>query len=78
MQNEDSFLETSVGILLETDVIPHYACNVYFKKDFSAVDNIIDIRFEVTDNGHVNQVKNIYSFNQIEPHIILYFCIEIL
>jgi len=29
---------------------------VYFKKDFSAVDNTIDIRFEVTDNGTLNQV----------------------
>lgn len=47
-----------MGILLETDVIPHYACNGYFKKDFAAVDYIIDIRFEVTDNGSVNQVIN--------------------
>jgi len=46
-----------VGLLLETDVIPHYACLVYFKKDFSAVDNTIDIRFEVTDNGTLNQVN---------------------
>ncbi|KAH8395625.1 hypothetical protein KR222_003717 [Zaprionus bogoriensis] len=57
VENEDSFLETSVGILLETNVIPHYDCNVYFKKDFSAVDNIIDVRFEVTDNGSVNQLQ---------------------
>ncbi|XP_034475095.1 uncharacterized protein LOC117782196 [Drosophila innubila] len=56
VENEDSFLETSVGILLETDVIPHYACKVYFKRDFSAVDNIIEVRFEVTDNGTVNQL----------------------
>lgn len=45
-----------MGILLETDVIPHYACQVYFKKDFAALDKAIDIRFEVTDNGTVNQV----------------------
>ncbi|EDW03099.1 uncharacterized protein LOC6561417 [Drosophila grimshawi] len=56
IENEDNFLETSVGILLETNVIPYYACNVYFKKDFSAVDNIIDIRFEVTDNGNLNKL----------------------
>ncbi|XP_064556915.1 uncharacterized protein Apoltp [Drosophila montana] len=56
VENEDNFLETSVGILLETNVIPHYACNAYFKKDFSAVDNIIDIRFQVTDNGNVNKL----------------------
>ncbi|EDW76449.2 uncharacterized protein Dwil_GK14654 [Drosophila willistoni] len=56
VENEDNFLETSVGILLETDVIPHYACQVYFKKDFSAVDNLIDIRFEVTDNGTLNKL----------------------
>ncbi|XP_039479409.1 uncharacterized protein LOC120443997 [Drosophila santomea] len=56
IENEDSFLETSVGILLETDVIPHYGCQVYFKKDFSAVDNAIDIRFEVIDNGTLNQL----------------------
>ncbi|XP_043065229.1 LOW QUALITY PROTEIN: uncharacterized protein LOC108101203 [Drosophila ficusphila] len=56
VENEDNFLETAVGILLETDVIPHYACQVYFKKDFSAVDNSIDIRFEVTDNGTLNQI----------------------
>ncbi|XP_016937028.3 uncharacterized protein Apoltp [Drosophila suzukii] len=56
VENEDNFLETSVGLLLETDVIPHYACLVYFKKDFSAVDNTIDIRFEVTDNGTLNQL----------------------
>ncbi|XP_030377336.1 uncharacterized protein LOC115626195 [Scaptodrosophila lebanonensis] len=57
VENEDNFLETSVGILLETNVIPHYACQAYFKKDFSAVDNTIDIRFEVTDNGIVNKLQ---------------------
>ncbi|XP_034669576.1 uncharacterized protein LOC117902369 [Drosophila subobscura] len=57
VENEDNFLETAVGILLETDVIPHYACEAYFKKDFSAVDNSIDIRFEVTDNGTVNKLQ---------------------
>ncbi|TDG46759.1 hypothetical protein AWZ03_006806 [Drosophila navojoa] len=57
VENEDNFLETSVGILLETNVIPHYACNAYFKKDFTAVDNIVDIRFEVTDNGVVNKLQ---------------------
>ncbi|XP_017854431.2 uncharacterized protein LOC108607859 [Drosophila busckii] len=56
VENEDNFLETSVGILLETNVIPHYACQAYFKKDFSAVDNVIDIRFEVTDNGTLNKL----------------------
>ncbi|XP_032572582.1 uncharacterized protein LOC6611837 [Drosophila sechellia] len=56
IENEDNFLETSVGILLETDAIPHYGCQVYFKKDFSAVDKAIDIRFEVTDNGTLNHL----------------------
>jgi len=53
-----------VGIQLETDAIPHYGCQVYFKKDFSAVDKAIDIRFEVTDNG---------TLNQVIPKVIVYY-----
>ncbi|XP_051858776.1 uncharacterized protein LOC117563530 [Drosophila albomicans] len=56
VENEDNFLETSVGILLDTHVVPHYACNLYFKKDYSAVDNVVDIRFEVDDNGNLNHL----------------------
>ncbi|XP_017025668.1 uncharacterized protein Apoltp [Drosophila kikkawai] len=70
VENEDNFLETSVGILLETDVIPHYACQVYFKKDFSAVDNSIDIRFEVTDNGTVNQLQIATDWHTDSSYIV--------
>ena len=53
---EENYLETAVGILLHTNVIPHYSCRAYFKKDFSEVDNAIDIQFEIIDNGVNNKV----------------------
>ncbi|XP_017105517.3 uncharacterized protein Apoltp [Drosophila bipectinata] len=70
VEHEDNFLETSVGILLETDVIPHYACQVYFKKDFAALDKAIDIRFEVTDNGTVNQLHILTDWHTDPAYII--------
>ncbi|KAH8412988.1 hypothetical protein KR009_007324, partial [Drosophila setifemur] len=70
VENEDNFLETSVGIVLETDVIPHYACQVYFKKDFTAVDNAIDIRFEVMDNGTVNQFQIATDWHKDPAYIL--------
>ncbi|KAH8289923.1 hypothetical protein KR018_003642 [Drosophila ironensis] len=70
IETEDNFLETSVGILLETDVIPHYGCQLYFKRDFGAVDKTLDIRFEVTDNGTANQLQIMTDWHTDPAYIV--------
>ncbi|XP_037927466.1 apolipophorins [Teleopsis dalmanni] len=57
IEAEENFLETSVGILLHTTVVPHYGCRLYFKKDFAVADNTIDLKFEVTDDVTINKLE---------------------
>ncbi|XP_055847743.1 uncharacterized protein LOC129913211 [Episyrphus balteatus] len=63
---EENFLETSVGFNLDSDVVPFYGCRAYIKKDFSDVDNSLDLQFEVNDNGTINLVKleTVWHLNQ--------------
>ncbi|XP_046812149.1 apolipophorins [Lucilia cuprina] len=67
---EENFLETSVGILLNTNVIPHYACRAYFKKDFSQIDNSVDIQFVVTDNDVINELQIETAWRKDPGHLV--------
>lgn len=49
-QSDENYLETSIGVSLATPVIPNYACKVFLKKDFSIVENIFNVGFEIQDN----------------------------
>lgn len=59
-----------MGILLNTNVIPHYGCRAYFKKDFSQIDNSVDIQFVVTDNEIVNELVIETAWHKDPQHLV--------
>ncbi|KAL9926249.1 apolipoprotein lipid transfer particle isoform 1-T7 [Glossina fuscipes fuscipes] len=56
VESEEQFFESSVGVILDSNIIPHYSCHGYIKKDFNENDNTVIIQFTVTDDHTVNEL----------------------
>lgn len=56
-----------MGIALDTNVVPFYGCNLYFKKDFTNIDNKIVVQFEITDDNTTNKLHLETNWN-LDPN----------
>ncbi|XP_005177435.1 apolipophorins [Musca domestica] len=70
LEIEESFTESSVDFVLNTDVVPYYACRAYFKNDFNDKDNTVDFQLSVTDNDVVNEIKVGTAWHKDPSHLV--------
>lgn len=66
IDHDINFVDAVVGFSLKTPLVPHYACKVFAKKDFSDVENTFDAGFILHDNGSDNkfEVKTMWHIDQ--------------
>lgn len=54
LEREDGFIDINAGLEITSPIMPDYAFKVNFTKDFSDVENSINIGFEEDNNGTSN------------------------
>jgi hypothetical protein len=53
---DESFAESSVNLWLKAPLVPFYSCKMFYKYDFSEIENTIGVGLEVVENTTVNAV----------------------
>lgn len=70
LENDINYIDVNVGLKLDAPLVPNYALKLYFKKDLSDVENLIEIGFEEENGGthkaHVESVWHVESSNYVK------------
>lgn len=51
LENDVNFIDVLVGLQIDAPILPNYGLKVFFKKDLSDVENMIEIGFEENHNN---------------------------
>lgn len=70
LENDLNFIDVNVGLRIDAPMVPNYGLKVFFKKDLSDVENMIEIGFEESNNGtsraSMESVWHIESSNYVK------------
>ncbi|CAD7080164.1 unnamed protein product [Hermetia illucens] len=81
LETDDNYLDTYLGMSLRAPTVPNYTSRIYFKKDFSEVENSVtlgfdarinevDNKFQTLATWYVDETNYINAKGQIETNII--------
>lgn len=70
MENDLDFIDVNVGLKIDAPLVPDYVLKVFFKKELSDVENVIEVGFEENNNGTskacIKSVWHIESSNYVK------------
>lgn len=70
VENDVNFIDVNVGLKIDAPLVPNYGLKVFFKRDLSDIENMIDVGFEENQNGtskaRMESVWHIESSNYVK------------
>ncbi|XP_053673666.1 uncharacterized protein LOC128723926 [Anopheles nili] len=69
-ESEDQFIDTYMGVWVRAPLMPYYACRVFYKQDFSNIENSMDLGFLVNDGDSYSNFRMDGSWTFAKPHFI--------
>lgn len=61
LENDLDFIDVYAGMRIDAPLVPNYSLNLFFKKELSDVENIVQIGFEENNNGTSNaRLENVW------------------